>query len=114
MSAICSKCGVPHQSANCPRWAIASLRPDARVCIRIGNAWPDLRGHVFAYFADCADDQSILVYDLTSNEQFESPRWTAGNERRWTVRPSREQEMQALDDLALLFGKRYRAVKAVR
>jgi|SRR5579872_1639986 len=114
MTDPCRKCGLPHRSEACPRWAIASLRPDARVCIRIGDAWPGARDHVFAYFADCADDTWILVYDLTSGEQFEALRWTTSSERGWTARPTRDQELRALDELALLTGKRYRAVKAVR
>lgn len=114
--AKCAKCGIPHTTDVCPRWATATLKPQARVCIRIGDRWPDCRDHVFVYFADCKDDTWILTLDLTTGEQSEVPIWTAGQisgdlNRHWTRRPTVDEESRALAELTYIGHGKYRAIR---
>lgn len=109
---ICPKCGIPHASDVCPRWAIATLKPSARVCIRIGDRWPDCADHVLVYFADCTDGEWVLMLDLTTDQQSEVPTWTAKPDgKHWTRQPTIDEQANALQQLTYIGHGKYRAVK---
>lgn len=90
----------------CPRWAMPRLDVGTRVCVRIGAKWPDVEGHTIAYFADCVDAETgmVLVWDLTTDQQYEAPRVTV--RAPWTRTANTEERANAADDLALRLGEK--------
>ena len=114
MPVVCAKCGVPHRSDACPRWAIRGLEPDARVCIRVGGRrWLGAEGHVFACFVDCIESEQIYTLDLTTGEYEEVPLGLISDAASgWAKRPTVSQKQDALDELRNM-GLRCRLVSRI-
>lgn len=66
---------------------------------------------MIAYFADCVDRDAgtVLVWDLTTDQQFEAPLQTV--QVPWTKTANTSQRADAADDLQLRLGEKVNVLR---
>lgn len=108
----CPKCGHPPRlhRPSCPSWPYSTGlgKSYPRVCLRVGEKWPECEGHLLVYYVESVRDGWVTVWDVDADTYIDVPIVTARTP--WTRMPHRDERGRGEEELRMA-GERVTVIR---